>query len=318
MQRPKILITREVALEMAKETLDHSNIETAWGIYGLKSKDNQTVIITGILRPSGSDIVRNYATVKLGGEKLAQAVRWLSANHKLMKKAGLTDADGFRFGFLYMAHSHHGLGVDSYSHTDRASILGAVEVDGMDIAIGPLATIESLSMTVKPFRRKAGTISVVGGSRVNLRFYVMTKSMVEQGRKQPLLITPEIVDAVSVPEMPPLGWHFTREADFDEQERLLQSYGCKVSVAYREIHDGPPYEIQFVITKSIWRGVLSVITPWDYPNNPPIFKIINPSDKQSVAQDNYPEPEHLLAGDLWQPGWDIIDGVFRLEARGEL
>lgn len=316
MVTPSVLVTKQAVNDMVVEVLSHPNIETAWGLFGLLMDDG-AVIVTGVLRPSETDVVRRYATAQLGGEHQASAVRWLSQNYQAMRKQGLTKASG-RFAFLYKGHSHHVLGVDQYSGTDTASILEAVEVDGLKVAVGPLATLAVQNPSIRPSGRYSGTLVITQGQRVWLRFYYLDQAMVAQGQRAPILVTPTVVDVKDVPVLPPLGWQFVREDDYLEQLRHLRNYGCSIEIVLRDITDGPPYEIQFIVQKPNWRAVLSIVTTWDYPRTPPKFQVLPVGDRAATETDDYAGAAYLLEGPLWNPGEDLLEGLFRLEARGEL
>ncbi|OGM75466.1 hypothetical protein A3H19_03020 [Candidatus Woesebacteria bacterium RIFCSPLOWO2_12_FULL_39_9] len=315
MIEPIIFITKQALYEMVNEVLRFPEIETAWGLYGLIFP-NETTLVTGILKASASDIVRKYATTTLGGNRQAEAVRWLSSNHKILKKMNVSP-DEARFAFLFKGHSHHVLGVDSYSSQDHASIFEAVEKDGLEIAIGPLATLETKGPDVNYLASWRGTMVIDQSQRVWLRFYYLSRSMLENRVRRARLIDPIVVDAVDVPVVPPLGWQFTREDDYLEQLRHIKNYGCQVQVILREIRNGPPFEVQFLVSKPNWLGMLSIVTDWDFPKTAPTFQVLNPTKGSSEAGD-YEGAKYLLEEPLWSPEFDLIEVVFRLEARGEL
>ena len=312
---PLVSITRQAVFQMVDEALKYQDIETAWGLYGLIFP-HEIALVTGILRASSSDIVRHYATTTLGGDRQAEAVRWLSSNHKILKKMRASPEDA-RFAFLFKGHSHHKLGVDSYSAQDHASILEAVEQDGLEIAIGPLVTLATKGPNINYPASWKGTIVADQSQRVWLRFYYLSRSMLDANIRRAKLIDPILVDANDVPIVPPLGWQFTNEDDYLEQLRHLKGYGCQVQVIFREIQNGPPFEIQFLITKPQWRGMLSIVTNWDFPKTAPTFQVLNPA-KESSETGDYDVATDLPEGLLWNPGDDLILAVFRLEARGEL
>lgn len=316
MDKPTIVVTKQAVEDMVAEVLAHPEIETAWGLYGLLMDDG-AVIVTGVLRPSESDVVRRYAAAALGGEQQANAVRWLSANYRAIRK-GTKNQVGGRFAFLYKGHSHHGLGIDVYSGTDIRSIQEAVEVDGLEVAVGPLATLDVQGPRIHQSGRHEGTLVVTKSQRVWLRFYYLNRALMASGKRNPTLITPSVVEAKDVPVLPPLGWQFTREDDYLEQLRHLQSYGCHVEVVFRDVTGGPPYEIQFLVQKHNWRGMLSVVTSWDYPRTAPTFQVLPLSGREATEAGDYNGADHLLKGPLWRRGEDLIEAIFRLEARSEL
>ncbi len=300
--KPRLLMTNQVIAVMSAEVLAHRDIETGWGQYGLLL-DEVTTYLGGVIRPSADDIVRMYARTNVGGQKQADAVRWLQANHRLMATLGIVPRSA-RFAYLFKGHSHHHLGFGSFSGTDMGSILEAVEVDGLEVAIGTLATIDRLPETRVSAARQSGTIGITQQSKVWLRFYYLSRAMVQAGQREPILLRPEVVDIKDVPLLPPLGWQFTREDDYLEQLRLFHSFGCAVQVFSREIRDGPPFEVQFLVSKAGWKSTLSIITPWNYPEGAPTFQFVNGTSP--------------VTGELWYQGCDLIDGVFKLIAAGEL
>ncbi len=311
---PPVLVTRQVLEVMTAEVLAHPAIETAWGLYGVILPDG-SVIVAGVLRPTDTDIVRRVVTTEYGGQSAAARVAWLAANHKLMCDHGL-NPNGARFSFLYKGHSHHTLAFDRYSMTDITSIREAVVDDGLEVAIGPLATIAVNGTVIKPIEDRKHGLRVIGGSEVKFRFYYFSKTMAAARRRLPVLVQPTVIDAADVPLLPPMGWQFTQEDEYLEQLRHLRAMGCDVTILHRDIQAGPPYELQFIVKHPAWRKMLSIVTAYDYPKTPPQFAYV--ATGKEVPGSPFVGYPALLEGPLWQPGDDFLEVVLRLLARGEL
>jgi len=312
---PKVYIANSAVYEMTREVLSNPGRETGWGLYGIIAKDRLTVYIVGVIRPAVADITRHYAATTLGGERLADSVRWLMANVELNKKNGINiDGD---FAFLYKGHSHHQLGYGQYSPTDKDSIKESVIKEGLELAIGPLATIDQTEMKI--INRFGGDISVNNSAKVKFTFYYYDRYMYEAGVVEPVVIKPTVLNARAVPALPPLGWQFASDSDYMEQLRHLRAYGCNVKTSYRDTDNKPPFEIIFTVTRNDWKGILVIETAWDFPRTLPKFKVVpNIPNKDSVCSLRYKGLEHLLEGPIWNRDEDFIEAIFRLEARGEL
>lgn len=305
---PRLLVTQSAAAEMEHEVIAHSRIETAWGQYGII--DDNMIILNGVLLATEDEVTRRYAHASLGGDRHAQAVRWLEKNFDLMRRHGLYPQGNPRFSYLHKGHSHHELGVGNYSGTDISSIREAIEVDNLEYAIGTLGTLQLSRFQTTPGRHP-NILQLSQSTVVRLKFYFYSQAMFAAGVRNPIVILPELVQANEVPVMPPVGWKYVREDIYLEQLRHLRHHQCNVTVLEREITNGPPYEIQFLVTKPKWRGRLSIITDWDFPGTPPQFSIL-PNPGHSADTRPLTEP---FEGEDWQEGFDFIDLILRLEAK---
>lgn len=312
---PMIFVPRQAAIDMANEAHEHSD-ETGWGMYGLVFAET-VIFVAGVLRPQPSDIIRKHARTRVGGPSMGNAIKWLRKNHRFAKEFFKSDHPR-QIVPLFKGHSHHRLGVRQFSSKDHESIVEAVEVDNLDVAISPLALIESDRPTVKKNNRLEGTIVVSEHRRVLLRFYYFSKTMLSRGKRKAILVNPIILDDIPAGLfIPPVGWQYAHEAEYLEQIRHLRNYGCNVNVLQREITDGPPFEIQFVVERPDWIGTLSIVTAYDYPKTPPSVEVLLP-EGESVCQQQFAHAPHLLEGPVWYKGDDFMDMVCRLMARGEL
>lgn len=308
---PKLLITTEAAQDLAREALKFPNRETACGLVGL-ILSNGTVAITGIIAPSAMDIIRNVATTQFGGENLAAATEWLQVNYGLIHKK-----ETAKFAFLWKGHSHHQLGFDHFSSTDEESILDAVQKYGLEVAIGVLTLIDE-DKSVVHTEMQPGTLSVESDSSVRLRFYYLSREMVAQGITKPILLTPKVINAKSVPALPSLPWQFTDEENFRRQIRQLEEYEARVVVLHRDVNGDPVQEVQFVVQKPSWKGVLIITTNWDFPNTPPVVEVVSDTDPSKPGSEKHEVKTDKEGNPLWNPDTDFIDLVFRLEEMEEL
>lgn len=317
-RKPTILVTETALADMTLEVLENPNIETAWGLVGFYFGDGETVIVSNVVRPDQAEVARQVARTNLGGDLQVQALNWLTANYQLIKthRGVTTEA---KYGFLFKGHSHHQLGFSGYSSTDFASLVESVEKDGLVVSIGPLANIKEHKHSVSSIRGSAGGVHVDIRHQVDFTFYYLSKKMLDAGQRVAMTVHPTVIKATDVfMPVPELGWQFIRRAEYLEQLRHLHAYGCTVNVVTRDAKAGPPLEVQFVVTKpGIWRGSLSIVTDSNFPNSSPTFEVLVPSGHSKVAfiWTNSPEKN---SGDLWYKGEDLIEAVFRLEARGEL
>ncbi len=299
---PNSFITRQAIAAMEAEVLLRPKIETGWALYG-PIMPNGRIIITTILRPNDADIDRQHAKVVIAGQILAEAYRWLAMNYAFMKRdRGISDSS--RLAFLFKGHSHYTLSTKHHSLTDIASIQEAIEVDHMEVAIGPLATIELNTLQrILWFLEPANP-------KVNLQYRFLSHTMVAEGKRDPIVIVPNVIDETDVPFVPQLCWQFTERTMYDKELAELNKYGCKTQVLYRDIDGKPPLEIQFLVQKPEWAGVVSIVTAWDYPTSKPDFTVTRIPGRSPLR--------HFL-GDLyptWRKGDTFVDAIKRLERRG--
>lgn len=321
---PVVYVTAEAIQEMTSQVLDHPTEETAWGLYGFIFP-GRIALVAGVIHPIAADIQRGYATTECGGNHMADAFRWIVRNQKLtqtLQGRGIQE-DAGKAAFLFKGHSHHELGLAYFSGEDVRSILKAVRVDGLEVAVGPLANIRKRNSQINrlsPFSLLNSAIRVVREAIVDYKFYYYDRYMHQQRIGAPTIVNAIVIKEQFTPPLPPLGWQFVRDADYLEQIRHLQRYGCTVKILYPNPDNRPPYEIRFVIKKSTWKGHLVITTGWDYPRKPPEFKVVPLQARTDAPQlpAHLPNAAKLKRGRIWNPGEDFIEAIFRLEARGKL
>jgi hypothetical protein len=307
---PRLYVTKSALAEMNAEVMAHADIETAWGLYGFRFP--HAIFVVGVLRPAKGEVVRGYANAEAGGQEMANAMRWLHANDRLINKTvkAKNSQDG-KFGFLYKGHSHHTLGFKQYSGTDQSSILEAVQKDRMEVAIGPLAMINTNTSKFygPPWSNE---VSVSRATKVSFLFYMLTREMVEvYGYREAVIVRPIIVESIDTLLIPPLGWEFVRDDDFKEQLRHLASWDCKVTVQHVDANGKPPLEIQFIIDRGDFKSQLVITTDWNYPETAPSIMLIPKNGWMSMAEANRQSKKTW-----WKKGDDFIDIIGRMVKEG--
>lgn len=273
---PRVLITDTVFKAMVNEVLKHPTIETSWGLAGLVFQ-KRNVMITNIILPAPEDIVRRAGTVRIGGDYQAEQLDWLARDHlkmKLMAKRPQVEGRELpEYRYVFSGHSHHTLGLKSYSGVDNRSIRLAIVENGLDVAIGPLANIvrDSFSQSGGPFSDPVMSIS----QGVEMRFYYLSKEMVERGITHPVKIKPSIVvERKSSALIPRLAWRYENREFFLSELRQLQALGANVQVMNRDLPQFDHLAVQFLLTKEGWKSPLLINTQWSYPNKKPEFEIM--------------------------------------------
>lgn len=255
---PKLFITDSALTEMHAEVLDYPDIETAWALFGLIAADCSEVIVNLVVRPNNSkDVTRLYGNAILGGQRLYDVTRWVIENHKYRVRS-VPELERYRADHLFKGHSHHKLGIEGYSGQDIRSIIEAVTVDGLEVAVGPLANIKK---SVPLLSKDSGnTIAIDFNSKVRIKFYYHSRHLIQAGVQSPMVLNPIIVPDKEVPQVAPLLW------DFTQQVKALRSCGCEVEVLYAPIKGKVPLQILFKVKKPNWNWALTLITEFDFPN----------------------------------------------------
>lgn len=302
-----LLVTRDVLHALNKEALRFPDIETAVGVVGLHFEDG-TIALTGIIPAPARDVVRNVATAQLGGKDLKDAFEWLAKNHH-----ALNPKTEIEFFFAGKAHSHQKISFNVFSSTDEQSMLGAVEKHGAEFQVWPLLLISEFKSEVSVLGQMQGTVSVSSRTNVRIRFYYLDKKMVGLGRRTPVLVKPQVIDAKGLPVvLPKLPWRYADEDSFRRQLRQLDEYGAKTIVIHHNVDDDPEDEVQFIIQHPDWRKTLIITTNWDYPRTQPVVRVISSSGEiKIVTHDVHKAP-------IWTSESDFIDIVFELLELEEL
>lgn len=315
MGKPNIIVTNRWIHDYAAEVMNHPHEETGRGIYGIVM-DDKTIFVLGLLVPTERDIIRGVSHVKIGGPDMKASIEWLEKNWNWAQKYTRSPIHG-HFAFLSSGHSHHTLGVRSYSQTDKTSMLEYIRDDKLLAVVGVLANIEQNKYAFFSPALQPGVVGINRQWGVRLLFYYLDQDMVNNGATEPIAVTPRVIDVKDSPPTPPLGWQHANIAAFNQQKKQLTDWGCTVGINHREFKTNEPLYIQFIIGHPLWTGILNILTPWDYPINPPVIQVLpipgtvySPSEFQTV--------ENLKTGPLWNQGDNLIEIIMRLRARGEL
>lgn len=315
MENPIIIVPKHVVRAMVDDVLLYPRKETGWGLVGIISRQGP-IFVCGIIKPTEADIDRSESAVEVGGQSMANAYLWLSANwHWAQRHIPNQQIDG-DFVFLHKGHSHP-TESKQYSEEDNNTILESVQEIGLSLAIGPLATIETNKLNIAPLLFKPGSLMITRNWSVRLQFYYLDAEMVACGKLKPILVTPQVVDAKDVPMIAPMGWQFTRESEFTSQRRVLENFGCKVRVINIGSPESDILRIQFIVTNPQWYGILKITTPWNYPTQEPTIEVV-PITGRSRQSSMFSDLPHLVTGPLWSKGDSFIEIIWRLLARGEL
>jgi hypothetical protein len=310
---PTVIIPRSVLNAMVKEVISYPLIETAWSLYGLILPD-QTVIVGGILRPSTDNVNRSVATVKLGGKRQADAMRWLLDNFNAMKAEGQIP-EGITLSHLYSGHSHHQLGLIEYSFQDLMSMREALWC-GLSVTIGPLAWLQFFPPSRLTWDDTNLSLSTDVSARIGLRFYYLSREMAEAGVSDPILIEPQIVDDNAITSLPPLAWPFANPDFFDRELHALEAHGCTVAYSHKKHYGTVPFQIQLLIRHKDWSGIVMVITEWDYPNSPPVFTVIPTTPKPPREELLFGFDQKLKNQPIWQTGDSLWWSVYKMQLKG--
>lgn len=309
---PRIIVAESALNAMVDEVLAHPTIETAWGLYGLVSDDQEEVIVCGII--GDNDVIRRTATTQLGGRSQDQAFAWLEANFRVMKRSDEA-LSRWHFSYLFKGHSHYTLGLGRFSGQDVSSMRDVVETEGLPIAIGPLATLSSrleCRFTLLSPRK----IVVERYDSVTMRFYFLSQAMLEAGKREPITIEPEIIADGDLPKVSKLSWQFTSPEYYRQQLYLLKRYGCTVTVLYQE-DKGVPLTIKFLVTNPDWSSSLAITTAWDFPESEPMFMVIPEEGAPKTIKPTF-NRETTRYEKPWDREMNLVDSVRSLIERGDL
>lgn len=289
---PRIAVTQTAILEMFQEVIDHPDIETSWGIYGLLYP-NDTAVIAGVIKPR--KVTRAMSTTVFGDDSYGQEVMWFKKNFRLM----YPDSE-IKPVFLLKGHSHHKMGLRTYSGTDHDMVRDAIK-EGMGLAIGPLANIDKAGGWVIHETHEEGTLAVNFYHKVSFHFYVLTRTLYDAGYTRPVLVTPQVIETTL--ELPPACWIFTSPDLYDRELDLFKKHGFEVSVDWF-LDKKPPLQVRFSLKKKGWKNNLFITTSHDYPSSRPKF-----------------DPENQSGFNFWfyfPRGDSLAEKVKFLEERGAL
>lgn len=309
---PEVLITPSAASAIIDEALLHPFIETACGLVGFIFPNDLPVIVGTVPAPV-LDIVRKNATVSIGGVNIAAAMKWLYDNYKV-SRLHLGEPDMLPLEHLWYAHSHQQIGMKYYSGTDETSMLEAITKHGFTLAVGPLVNITHFSGGLDPIRKTRTFIRGKRRSEVELRFYYLSKKMVDAGITKPIIAMPRFINEKKVPSIPSLPWVFADEAHYAEQLRHIHAIGATVIPLHRNVDDDPIQELQLIVKKEgEWKGSLIITTQPDFPASEPSFQVVGDYDTATPGKEVLSVKVDKDGNNLWShPGADFIEVISKL------
>lgn len=285
MNPPNLAITHSAFKAMVNEVLKYPDIETSWGLAGyVQGKRN--VFITNIILPAPENIVRRAGTVVIGGEYQAEQLDWLARDQLKMKLKLKKDYPEFEsrvpeYTYVFSGHSHHTLGLKSYSGVDNRSIRLAIVENGLDVAIGPLANIVRDNLTEYGGHFGDPVISLSHG--VEMRFYYLSKEMVESGITYPVKVKARLMaEGKNKLPIPKLAWKYFNREFYMSELRQLQALEANVQVMHRDLPGFDHMVVQFLLTKPEWKSPLLINTDWNYPVKKPQFEVMIDGVKKEV------------------------------------
>jgi len=96
----------------------------------------------------------------------------------------------------------------------------------LPLVVGVLANIETNKHSIYPnVRMQPGVIGILNQWSVRLTFYYLDAEMVQSGVKEPIPVTPKIVEAKDAPSIPPLGWQFANKTEFGPANSPINRHG---------------------------------------------------------------------------------------------
>lgn len=319
---PTILVTRSVVRDMYHLVCNFPHIETSWGVAGIAfpGVDN-FALITNIILPTDGEISRSTGQTKIGGSNMAASISWMRQEYPLIRpKVGdpLEVYSKSEFVFFSKGHSHHTLGLRQQSGTDEQSTRESVTIDGLLMAITPLANINNGAeefIDANPFDRCVG---IAQSMRMQLRFYFYNKSMARLWMQKPLLVLPTLIEDRYAPSTPKGSWHLCHPDEYARQLKQLSSYGCNVKTANKVNATGNGLNLQMLVEHPAWSGILVITTSSAYPKVMPEIKVIDLGKPKGTRISFHQYNEKLKAGDVWTLGDSLLDIVMKHEARGLL
>ena len=322
MIQPTILLTRGAVLDTFRLVGEYPHIETSWGGAGIVFPEvDNFALITNIILPSSKEVSRGFSVTTIGGSHLATCVAWLQKQYPLIRPmAGNSPAfyANTEYMFFSKGHSHHVLGLKQQSRTDEQSTMESVTVDGLSIAIAPLANIVSNPDEEISTNLFESCLSIRRNLKIELRLYFYNRTMANLRMPRPILVTPTVIDDVYAPKVPMTSWHLDSQGEYLSQIRQLATYGCRTKTINKVNSTNNGLNLQLMIEHPMWSGVLMITTSDTYPNTRPDLKIVDLKKPTGLRVQYHQENPKLKVGDVWSRGDTLLDIVMKHEARGLL
>ncbi len=328
---PRVVVAERVIRKMALGASRYPEEETAEALVGLvipnEGDREPDLYLLDTIAPDQTAIDRESYMVAQGDDLQDEIMYWLAINWRRFRERrqhsyGKALAGKWDAPLRYLGDWHKQPGEMFWpSHGDLMTALEIVQNPDHDMPqfLAPIVTLappwdEAEGPPGDEFdlyaRQEDGTI-------VRINFWYLSRKM-----KQFVAARPEVQSDQALPAVPPIAWHLTNRARFQEEYDRLVADGLAVSVVEWDADGQPPLEICFLAGRVGGARVYILVTDINYPETPPRVRLapMSPVEEgEDIFQRLWAESEPLQSEEIygwtWSPDRMLLDLVHALDAQ---
>ncbi|GAB4572823.1 MAG: hypothetical protein Kow0077_13370 [Anaerolineae bacterium] len=326
---PKVVLAERVIRKMAHGVTLYPDEETAEALVGLIVDEDSaapTFYVLDTIAPDHEAIQRAGYMVEQGDDLQDEIMYWLAINWRRFRDrrrqsygnalAGKWDAP-----LRYLGDWHKQPGEMFWpSQGDLATARAIVddEANAMPQLIAPIVTVAPEWDTEQGPPGDGFDLYATRSDGPNIRVNIW---YLNRDLREFIAARPEVLPDDMLPSLPPLGWHLTDRARFEDEYRLLTEDGLAVSVVEWDADDTPPLEICFMTGRVGGNHVIMLVTDQKYPAVAPAVRIapmlrVGEDDDLFARLWEASEPLDLtaLSDFAWSPDRTLLALVRAVEA----
>ncbi len=325
---PNLVVSQRALHKMAAAARHFIEDETGEAMVGLvvpgEKTGIDTIYVLDTISPDES-AVRQLHTFQQGDERQDEIIWWLQENWQVYRAqhrtgAGHPLAARWDVPLRYLGDWHKQPGfMIAPSGGDQRTALAWLDDDenGMDYLLAPILTLGHPS-TIINTPPSANFVMIPQADEVHMRvdFWYIHR---EVRMFQP--ITPAVYPDEQLPALAAYPWHLIKQSRASMEFARLHEDQLFTSIVLWDANGIPPLEICFMVARVGSDRVLLIVTPWNYPEQPPAARVA-PFTQMDTEEDLYD-----VFAELWAastpvadpPGWHwaedryLVDYIHALE-----
>jgi len=329
---PNLVVAQRVLDKMVAAAGRYLADETGEAMVGLlvpgtHTNGIPTIYVLDTIAPLDDSAVREWGTFQQGEELQEEQFWWLVDNWEACRTVKLT-LDGnpipakWDVPLMHVGDWHKQPGFmiqPSQGDLFTARRMVADVEGGLEFLIAPIVTLGHPSTTVTTQQGNFLTIPQGDDTCLRVDFWYLDR---HNRDFQP--ISPAVYPSDQLPGLPGYPWHILDEKRYKAEYALFEGGGLLASAPVLWAADAkPPLDVCFVVVRPAfaWKHILLLVTPVDYPHQPPSARIapyveIGADDNiVEIFEDAWAQSQPTVdpPGWTWAEGRHLIDYVFALE-----
>lgn len=318
---PNLVVAQRVLHKMAAAAAYHIGDETGEAMVGLMTPGSfdgglPTLYILDTISPDESAI-RMMHTFQQGDERQDEAIFWLQENWQVERRRRKRSKFDVPLRYLGDWHKQPGYMIQP-SGGDLMTALDWIDdpENNMDFLLAPIVTLDHPHTVGAGIGVNYVMVPNNDGTALRVDFWYIDREW-----RVFLPIAPVVYPDDQLPGVAPYSWRITNEARFMQEMTRLKQDDLFVSMMIWDADGAPPLEVCFLVARMGADKMLIVVTPYDYPLQPPSVRVapftqLRPDmDMYEVFKDSWAKSEPIALDGVWSPDKQLGDLIAAAEAK---